>query len=77
MSSAFTGSPTNYRVVATFTQTVDWNSGSGYPADSVPLIVITTKTATTFHIEIHSYSGATVNAPTGGVTIDWIAIPTN
>jgi hypothetical protein len=75
MSSAFTGSPTTYRVTATFTQAVVWNatSGSAY----VPIIVITTKTATTFQIHIYNDTGAALNAPTGGVTIDWIAIPTN
>jgi hypothetical protein len=43
----------------------------------VPIIVITTKTATTFQIHIYNDTGAALNAPTGGVTIDWIAIPTN
>jgi hypothetical protein len=73
MSSAFTGSPTTYRVSATFTQAANWGTSSA----TVPIIVITTKAATTFRINTYNRAGAALVAPAGGVTIDWIAIPTN
>ena len=73
LSSAFTGSSTNYPVHATFTKAGNWGTDSAH----VPLLVITGKTATQFTIGSVSRTGAALNAPTGGVTIDWIAIPVN
>lgn len=73
MSSAFPGSPTDYKVTATFSKTgVNWGSST------VPIIEISsTRTSTVFTITTDNDSGGTVDAPTGGVTIDWIAIPSN
>ena len=73
MSSAFTGSPTTYSVTATFTQAGAWGSSSS----TVPILVITGKTATTFVINSDNDSGTAITAPSGGVTVNWIAMPAN
>ena len=74
MSSAFTGGPTNYRVTATSTQAGNW--GAVAPSN-VPLLVISTKTATRFVISSFNLQGTALNAPAGGVTIDWQALAHN
>jgi len=71
MSNPFSGSPTTYVVTATLTKIVNW----GTDTTALPIFVITGKTATTFVINSVNLSGTAVAAPTGGVTIDWIATP--
>ena len=71
--TAFTGSPDNYSVIATFGQAVNWGSDNA----TVPVLVITSETVTGFTIEVVNDSGGVLKAPSGGVTINWIAIPQN
>ena len=71
--TAFTGSPDNYSVTATFGQAVNWGSDNA----TVPVLVITSETVTGFTIEVVNDSGGVLKAPSGGVTINWIAIPQN
>ena len=71
--TAFTGSPDNYSVTATFSQAVNWGSDNS----TVPVLVITSETVTGFTIEVVNDSGGTLKAPSGGVAINWIAIPQN
>jgi len=71
--TAFTGSPDNYSVTATFGQAVNWGSDNS----TVPVLVITSETVTGFTIEVVNDSGGVLKAPSGGVTINWIAIPQN
>ena len=71
--TAFTGSPDNYSVTATFSQAVNWGSDNS----TVPVVVITGETVTGFTIEVVNDTGGTLKAPSGGVTVNWIAIPQN
>ena len=71
--TAFTGSPDNYSVTATFSQAVNWGSDNS----TVPVLVITSETVTGFTIEVVNDTGGVLKAPSGGVTINWIAIPQN
>jgi hypothetical protein len=71
--TAFTGSPDNYSVTATFSQAVNWGSDNS----TVPVLVITSETVTGFTIEVVNDSGGTLKAPSSGVTVNWIAIPQN
>ena len=72
MSSAFTGSPTNYRVALSMTNAPNFGGGSGWG-----YLDVSGKTATTFVINLDTSAGANQAAPTGGVVVDWIAIPNN
>jgi hypothetical protein len=71
--TAFTGSPGNYSVTATFTQAVNWGNDNS----TVPVLVITSETVTGFTIEVVNDTGGAIKAPPGGVTVNWIAIPQN
>ena len=71
--TAFTGSPGNYSVTATFSQAVNWGSDNS----TVPVLVITSETVTGFTIEVVNDTGGVLKAPSGGVTVNWIAIPQN
>ena len=71
--TAFTGSPGNYSVTATFTQAVNWGNDNS----TVPVLVITSETVTGFTIEVVNDTGGAIKAPSGGVTVNWIAIPQN
>ena len=71
--TAFTGSPDNYSVTATFGQAVNWGSDNA----TVPVLVITSETVTGFTIEVANDTGGVLKAPSGGVTVNWIAIPQN
>ena len=71
--TAFTGSPDNYSVTATFGQAVNWGSDNS----TVPVLVITSETVTGFTIEVANDTGGVLKAPSGGVTVNWIAIPQN
>jgi hypothetical protein len=71
LNSAFAGNPTNYEVAATFTQALNWGGVD------VPILVVTSKTATTFVINSVNPQGAALNAPAGGVTVDWHALTNN
>jgi hypothetical protein len=71
--TAFTGSPGNYSVTATFTQAVNWGNDNS----TVPVLVITDESVTGFTIEVVNDTGGAIKAPSGGVTVNWIAIPQN
>jgi hypothetical protein len=71
--TAFTGSPDNYSVTATFSQAVNWGSDNS----TVPVLVITSETVTGFTIEVVNDTGGALKAPSGGVTVNWTAIPQN
>jgi hypothetical protein len=71
--TAFTGSPDNYSVTATFGQAANWGSDNS----TVPVLVITSETVTGFTIEVVNDTGGALKAPSGGVTVNWIAIPQN
>jgi hypothetical protein len=71
--TAFTGSPGNYSVTATFGQAVNWGSDNS----TVPVLVITSETVTGFTIEVVNDTGGAIKVPSGGVTVNWIAIPQN
>ena len=71
--TAFTGSPDNYSVTATFSQAVNWGTDNS----TVPVLVITSETVTGFTIEVVNDTGGALKAPSGGVTVNWIAIPQN
>ncbi len=71
--TAFTGSPDNYSVTATFSQAVNWGSDNS----TVPVLVITSETVTGFTIEVVNDTGGVLKVPSGGVTVNWIAIPQN
>ena len=71
--TAFTGSPDNYSVTATFSQAANWGSDNS----TVPVLVITSETVTGFTIEVVNDTGGALKAPSGGVTVNWIAIPQN
>jgi hypothetical protein len=71
--TAFAGSPDNYSVTATFSQAVSWGSDNS----TVPVLVITSETVTGFTIEVANDTGGVLKVPSGGVTVNWIAIPQN
>ena len=71
--TAFTGSPGNYSVTATFSQAVNWGNDNS----TVPVLVITSETVTGFTIEVVNDTGGALKAPSGGVTVNWTAIPQN
>jgi len=71
--TAFTGSPDNYSVTATFSQAVNWGTDNS----TVPVLVIASETVTGFTIEVVNDTGGALKAPSGGVTVNWIAIPQN
>jgi len=87
MSSAFSGSPTNYRVVVQPTSTTNFqfnalcnNLGNSDRAGCF-FLDIASKTATQFTIELRqvgstSGTAALVNA-NSNLVLDWIALPTN
>jgi hypothetical protein len=76
MSSGFSGSPSDYRVTAAFTQL----SYFGTDNENVPLFLITDKTATTFVINLFNDQNNPVVfngvVTPNDVIVDWIAMPT-
>jgi hypothetical protein len=69
MSSAFTGSPTNYRVTLTITNNPNFGA--------FRYLSVGGKAATTFVITLRDNAGNAQNAPAGGVAIDYISIVNN
>jgi hypothetical protein len=64
---------TNYRVSVLISNTPDFGSNS-----KGIYVQISARTATSFTITLRSNSdGGALNAPTGGVAFDWIAIADN
>ena len=71
MSSAFTGSPTNYRVALDFTNSPDLgvlNTGWGY-------LAVEGKTATTFTVTRYATETGAATAVPEAITFDWVALP--
>ena len=67
LSSAFSGSPTTYRVALSFANAPALGSDAGY-------LEVTGKTATAFTIRLETSAGADATAPSGDVQVDWIAL---
>ena len=83
MSSAFAGSPTNYRVAVQPTSTGNFSSNAvcnnkaGSEKAGCFYLDVSAKTATTFEVQLRqAENGALANA-NGALVLDYIAMPTN
>jgi hypothetical protein len=61
----------NYRVAFMITSDIDWGGSSGWG-----YIFVSSKTASGFTLHLNDDDGGAKNAP-AGVTVDWIALPSN
>ena len=68
LSSAFSGSPATYRVALSLANAPALGSDAGY-------LEVTAETATAFTIRLETSSGTDATAPSGGVAVDWLALP--
>lgn len=70
----------NYAINVTQEGVVNWGTTTLFGSTTVPnqpVFTVVSQTTAGFTIEVTNGTGATLNAPSGGVTLDWSALNNN